>query len=79
VKSLSSSVGRRCLLSGSAGVRILVAVILLAGATGCPVQVDPPPTVAPEAYGGMGDRMAECMQYGSESYCEREVWGGHER
>ena len=35
--------------------------------------------IAKSDYGGTGDLMARCMQYASESHCEREIWGGDER
>jgi hypothetical protein len=37
------------------------------------------PRITKTAYSGTGDLMAKCMQHASESYCEREVWGGGER
>ena len=45
----------------------------------CQLTPDPPPQIDKSAYSGTGDLMARCMQYASESYCEREVWGGGER
>jgi hypothetical protein len=48
-------------------------------ASACGLQPDPPPRVPMEAYGGTGDIMARCMQFASESYCQRETWGGNER
>jgi hypothetical protein len=59
-------------------VRLLGCVLLLGAAAGCGLQRTPPPDFPIQAYGGTGDRMAECMRYASESYCEREIWGGGE-
>ena len=47
--------------------------------SGCGVKQDPPPQFSRSAFSGTGDLMAECMQYASQSYCEREIWGGNER
>lgn len=46
---------------------------------GCGLQPDPPPQFDRSDFSGTGDKMAACMQYGSQSYCEREIWGGNER
>ena len=55
-----------------------VAALLLAGGSlaGCSLQPDPPPPIPPSAYGGMGDRMGQCLQYASESACLKQTWGG---
>jgi hypothetical protein len=57
--------------------------IVLAGVLGfslplfaCGLQPDPPLEIPQSAYGGMGDIMAHCMQYASESTCLRQTWGG---
>jgi hypothetical protein len=52
------------------------ASLLLLAASGCGLQPDPPPQIDQSAYSGTGDLMARCMQYGSQSYCEQEIWGG---
>lgn len=57
--------------AGVAGALLLVAA--------CGLRPDPPLSLPVTAYSGTGDLMARCMQYGSESYCEREIWGGNER
>ena len=51
-------------------------IVLITGA--CAADRNPQP-IAKSEYGGTGDLMARCMQYASESYCERETWGGDER
>lgn len=53
-------------------VAAFVSVSLL---TACSLQPDHPPEVLLSAYGGMGDRMGECMRYASESACLRQTWG----
>ncbi len=55
-----------------------LAAILAAAATlvACGIQPDPPPEFPLSAFGGMGDVMAKCMQYASESTCLRQTWGG---
>ncbi|MCU0838640.1 MAG: hypothetical protein MUE49_07945 [Rhodospirillales bacterium] len=57
-------------------MRRLVALMLPLMLAGCGIQPDPPPEIPPSAYGGMGDMMAKCMEYGSESQCYRSTWGG---
>lgn len=52
---------------------LLTVVLLLAG---CSLQPSPPPAFDYVDFGGTGDLMARCMQYGSQSYCERQIWGG---
>ncbi|MCU0838641.1 MAG: hypothetical protein MUE49_07950 [Rhodospirillales bacterium] len=44
----------------------------------CSLQPDPPPEFPLSAYGGMGDVMAKCMQYASESVCYQQTWGSDE-
>lgn len=53
-------------------------LLVVAGAlaAACAMQPDPPPSIPPSAYGGMGAEMAKCMQYASESYCYRQIMGG---
>ena len=58
-----------------AGAAAAGALLLLAA---CGLRPDPPPSLPVTVYGGTGDLMARCMQYASESYCEREIWGGNE-
>ena len=55
-----------------------VAALMALTASACTADRSPQP-IAKSDYGGTGDLMARCMQYGSESYCEREIWGGDER
>jgi hypothetical protein len=57
----------------------LIVVFVLAAASGCSANSSIPPQIPQSAYSGTGDLMAHCMQYASESYCEREVWGGNDR
>jgi hypothetical protein len=66
--------------------RIMRAIVVRSGVAlalflvaGCGLQSDPPPSFPITDFGGTGDLMARCMQYASESYCEREVWGGNEQ
>jgi len=67
-------------VSATLRLRRAAAAILVAATTaGCGLQPDPPPQFPSEAFSGEGDRMAECMQYRSQSYCEQEIWGGGER
>ncbi len=56
---------------------VAVPVVLLLAA--CGLHADPPPSIPITAYSGSGDVMARCMQYASESYCEREILGGNSR
>ncbi len=58
---------------------LLVAVLVLMLLTACGIHADPPPSIPITAYSGSGDLMAKCMQYASESYCEREILGGNSR
>ena len=53
--------------------------IVVLTAAGCGLQPDPPPQFNRADFSGTGDKMAACMQFASESYCEREIWGGNER
>ena len=55
-----------------------VACLVLVATAACGLQPDPPPAFDRSDYSGTGDKMAACMQYASESYCERQVWGGNE-
>lgn len=55
-----------------------VAAVLVMGVAACGSESKQRP-IQKSDYGGTGDLMARCMQHASESYCEREVWGGHER
>lgn len=54
----------------------LIIVFVLAAASGCSANFSAPPQIPQSAYSGTGDLMAQCMQYASESYCERQIWGG---
>jgi hypothetical protein len=51
---------------------------MVLAASACAADRSPQP-IAKSDYGGTGDLMARCMQYASESHCEREIWGGDER
>ncbi len=66
--------------SGAGWRRRVFGVLLTATATGlaagCELHPDPPPQFESTNYGGEGDRMAQCMQFASESYCEQKIWGG---
>ncbi len=53
-----------------------LAVVLATAA--CGLQPDPPPQFNQADFSGTGDKMAACMKFASESYCEREIWGGNE-
>lgn len=57
-------------LIGFAGVGLPLAA--------CAIEPDPPPSFPPSAFSGMGDVMAKCMQYASQSTCERSTWGSDE-
>jgi hypothetical protein len=60
-------------------VRIVGFFLLLIAANGCGSDASaPPPQIQTSEYSGTGDLMARCMQYASESHCEREIWGGDE-
>jgi hypothetical protein len=59
--------------------KVVSALFLLVAASGCGSNSSAPPQIPQSAYSGTGDLMAQCMQYASESYCEREIWGGNER
>jgi hypothetical protein len=52
--------------------------LMLAAIAGCVLQPDPPPTFDRSDFSGTGDKMAACMTFASQSYCEREIWGGNE-
>jgi hypothetical protein len=55
------------------------ACLVLVGTAACELQPDPPPTFYRSDFSGTGDKMAECMAFASQSYCEREIWGGNEQ
>lgn len=57
-------------------IRLMSAIMIAAPLAGCSLQPDPPPQVQLSAYGGMGDRMGQCLQYASESACLKQTWGG---
>ncbi len=57
----------------------VIALFLLVAASGCGANSSAPPQIPQSAYSGTGDLMAQCMQYASESHCEREIWGGNDR
>lgn len=59
-------------------VKLLQIVTALISVGGCAAGSTTGSGLAVPAYGGMDDRMASCMRYASESYCEREIWGGNE-
>lgn len=56
-----------------------IAGLVLVATAGCGLQPDPPPAFDRSDFSGTGDKMAECMRFGSQSYCEREIWGGNEQ
>lgn len=58
-------------------IRLGAAMLVMAVAA-CASESKQPP-IQKSDYSGTGDLMARCMQHASESYCEREIWGGHER
>lgn len=62
---------------GQWAVRAGALAIVLAAA-GCGLQPDPPPQFNQADFSGTGDKMAACMKFASQSYCEREIWGGNE-
>jgi hypothetical protein len=72
---LSRKAGTMPVHKARAGALLIFATIL----AGCGIQPDPPPDIPLSAYGGMGDVMAKCMQYASESYCYRNTWGSDEQ
>jgi hypothetical protein len=51
---------------------------MLVAIVGCGLQPDPPPTFDRSDFSGTGDKMAACMAFASQSYCQREIWGGNE-
>lgn len=53
-----------------------VASLLSFRLVACSWQPAPPPQFDYADFGGTGDLMTKCMQYGSQSYCERQIWGG---
>lgn len=58
-------------------MKLLALAFALLVVAACSIQPDPPPHFASSAFGGMGNEMAKCMQYASQSYCEDQVWGGN--
>jgi hypothetical protein len=54
------------------------ALLLTSHLAGCGLQLQPtpPPQFDYVDFGGTGDLMSKCMQYASQSYCERQIWGG---
>ena len=67
-------------IPGNAGpltIRAGALAIVLATAA-CGWQPDPPPQFNQADFSGTGDKMAACMKFASQSYCEREIWGGNE-
>ena len=59
-------------------VELIIALLVLAPAAACGSNAEQPRQILKSDYSGTGDLMAHCMRYASESYCEREVWGGDE-
>jgi hypothetical protein len=59
--------------------KLVSALFLLVATGGCGSDAGPPSEIPKSAYSGTGDLMAQCMQYASESYCEREIWGGNDK
>ncbi|MBK8209519.1 MAG: hypothetical protein IPK78_05645 [Rhodospirillales bacterium] len=55
------------------------ALLAIIATSGCALQPDQPAAFDRSDFSGTGDKMAACMQYASESYCEREIWGGNEQ
>lgn len=62
---------RTCLTAAAA-----VVLSSLVGGCGLQLQPTPPPQFDMVDFGGTGDLMTKCMQYASQSYCERQIWGG---
>jgi hypothetical protein len=58
--------------------KVACGIVTLFMLSSCGLQPDPPPHFDPGDFTGTGTEMAKCMQYASESYCEREIWGGNE-
>jgi hypothetical protein len=58
--------------------RCLAALLMILTVSACAAGRSPQP-IAKSDYSGTGDLMARCMQYASESYCERQIWGGDEK
>ena len=58
---------------------IVVAALMLSPVGGCGLQPTPPPQFDYADFGGTGDLMTKCMQYASQWYCERQIWGGRGR
>lgn len=54
-------------------------VLTLITLAACETDSSQSRSIPQSAYGGTGDVMARCMQYASESYCQREIWGGNDR
>ena len=54
------------------------AAVMVLAISGCGLQPAPPPQFSQSDFNGTGDKMAACMQFASQSYCEREIWGGNE-
>lgn len=62
-------------MAGAIGI-VCLAII---ATSGCGLQPDPPVAFDRSDFSSTGDKMSACMQYASESYCEREIWGGNEQ
>jgi hypothetical protein len=56
--------------------RLAAVLMLLPLLAGCGLQPTPPPQFDYADFGGTGDLMSKCMQYASQWYCERQIWGG---
>lgn len=75
VMAMRENIRKMLRKAGDAG---LVCLILVAAAA-CGLEPDPPPAFDRSDFGGTGDKMAQCMAFASQSYCEQEIWGGNER
>ncbi len=55
---------------------IAAALLMLSLVGGCVLEPTPPPQFDIVDFSGTGDLMSKCMQYASQWYCERQIWGG---
>ena len=59
--------------------KLAAGVLTLITLAACETDSPQSRLIPQSAYSGTGDVMARCMQYASESYCQREIWGGNDR